>query len=53
MQPGMAGRLSAEGQQRVVGVFGFTAAEAATWRRTRRIAVEPFGDAEGERAGLG
>ena len=53
MQPGMAGRFGAERQQRVMGVFGLAAAEAAPGRRAHRIAVQPFGDAAGEGASLG
>jgi hypothetical protein len=53
MQPGITGRLRAEGKQRVLPVFGFAAGEAAAERRVRRIAVEPFGDTASECAGLG
>ena len=53
MQPGMAGLVRAERQQGVVRVVASTAAKAAAGWRAHRIAVEPFGDATGEGAGLG
>jgi hypothetical protein len=53
MQPGVPGRLDAEGKQRVLPVFGFATAEAAAELGARRIAVEPFGDTASECAGLG
>jgi hypothetical protein len=53
MQPGVTGRLGSEGQQRVVGVFSLTAANAPARRRANRIAVQPFGHATDEGTGFG
>ena len=54
MQPGMPGRLDAEGQQRVMSVIGAaTAAETAPGQRLRGIAIQPFHRAAGEGASLG
>ena len=53
MQPGMAGRFDAIGQQRIMRLLAPTAGKAAPGRRAHRVAVQPFSDTAGKGLGLG
>ena len=53
MQPGMAGRLEAMGEQRVVRIMAVAAGKAASGWRAHEVAVQPFDYAAGEGEALG
>jgi len=53
MQPGMAGRLDAKGQERIMAMIATVAGETAPRWRAHEVAVQPFNNAAGEGAGLG